>query len=355
MIKPFIVTFLCISINSLDSPTHKCDQTETCKNQDECPEFLQKKRELKYKRGQSGYEEALTEIKGWVCNKKEKSVCCPSTNSCEEEVSSCWLPKMGECGLSPNGTLSRVFGGEATTPGQFPFTALLGYPDRRKIQGREDKQTVYKCGGTLINHWYVVTAAHCQGKSTHSQISTVRLGEWEVGHDPDCISIDGTTNNCLNAAQDFLIRAEQVTIHEDYATRLNGRTYTRNIVNDIALVKLDKPAVLNNGVQIVCLPVEKEEAAKELNLQDLAAGLIGKYPTVVGWGFTEYNPYVSAREQGEFKTSNVASSVQQMLEVPVLSFGQCKEKWRGYLEVEKTQICAGGEQGKDSCRVIIVS
>jgi hypothetical protein len=126
-------------------------------------------------------------------------------------------------------------------------------------------------------------------------------------------------------------------------------------VNDIALVKLDKPAVLNNGVQIVCLPVEKEEAAKELNLQDLAAGLIGKYPTVVGWGFTEYNPYVFAREQGDFKTSNVASSVQQMLEVPVLSFGQCKEKWRGYLEVEKTQICAGGEQGKDSCRVIIVS
>ena len=349
MIKPFIVTFLCISINSLESLTHKCDQTETCKNQDDCPEFLKKKRDFNrtYKLRQSGYEEALTEIKGWVCNKKEKSVCCPSTNSCEEEVSSCWLPKMGECGLSPNGTLSRVFGGEATTPGQFPFTALLGYPDRRKIQGREDKQTVYKCGGTLINHWYVVTAAHCQGKSTDSQISTVRLGEWEVGHDPDCINSEDTTNNCLNAPQDFLIRAEQVTIHEDY-----GRTSAGNIVNDIALVKLDKPAVLNIGVQIVCLPLDKEEAARELNMSDLAGGLTGRFLTVVGWGYTEYDPW-SSLEQGDFKNSNVASSVQQMLGVPVLSVDECKEKWGGYLEVEETQICAGGEKGKDSCKVII--
>jgi hypothetical protein len=348
MIKPLIVSLLCISINSLDSPTHKCDQTETCKNQDDCPEFLMKKREFrrKYTVEQPGYTEALAKIKGWVCNNKEKGVFCPSP---------CWLPRKGECGLIPKGSLGRVFGGKATTPGKFPFTALLGYPDTRKIRGSVDQKTVYKCGGTLINHWYVLTAAHCQGKTTDSQISSVRLGEWEVGKDPDCINSGDTTRKCLNAPQDFLIRAKQVTIHEDYAKILNGRTYTRNIVNDIALVKLDKPAVLNNGVQIVCLPVEKEEAAKELNLQDLADGLIGKYPTVVGWGFTEYNPYVSAREQGEFKTSNVASSVQQMLEVPVLSFGQCKEKWRGYLEVEKTQICAGGEQGKDSCRVIIVS
>jgi hypothetical protein len=350
MIKPWIVPLLFISLSCLDSLTHKCDQTETCKNQDDCPEFLKKKRDFRrtYKVGQSGYKEALTEIKGWVCNKNEKSVCCPSTNSCEEEVSSCWLPKKGECGLSPNGTLSRVFGGEATTPGQFPFTALLGYPDTRKIEGREEKQTVYGCGGVLINHWYVVTAAHCQGKSPNPQISTVRLGEWEVGHDPDCISIDGTTNNCLNAAQDFLIRAEQVTIHEDY-----GRTSAGNIVNDIALVKLDKPAVLNNGVQIVCLPLDKEEAARELNLPDLAGGLTGTFLTVVGWGYTEYNPYVSSLQQGDFKNSNVASSVQQMLNVPVLSFEECKEKWGGYLEMEETQICAGGEKGKDSCKVII--
>jgi hypothetical protein len=192
----------------------------------------------------------------------------------------------------------------------------------------------------------VVTAANCKGKTTGSQISSVRLGEWEVGLDPDCI--DETRENCLNPTQNFLIRAEQVTKHEDY-----GRISTGNIVNDIALVKLNKPAVLNMGVQIACLPVNKEEAARELNLPDLDVGLTGTILTVVGWGYTEYDPHITSLQQGDFKNSNVASAVQQMLGVPVLSFEECREKWGGYLEVEETQICAGGEKGKDSCKVII--
>ena len=334
MIKSLVFTFLFIIIKCQDSP---CDQI--CTPQEDCPEFLNKKQEFlsKYKRGQPGYEEALTKIKGWICNKKKKSVWCPSSDGCEEEFSSGWLPRKGECGLAPQGPLGRVVGGNDTTIGQFPFTALLGYPDRRQTGGRE--KTVYKCGGTLINHWYVLTAAHCQGKSTESQISRVRLGEWDVGKDEDCIKIDDTTRECLDTPQDFSIRAEQVTIHENYDIT------TQSVVNDIALVKLDRPAVLNNGVQIVCLPVDEDEAARELNLPDLDAGLTGKYPTVVGWGH-KYN-----RDEGDFRICDVARCVQQMLGVPVLSVGQCKEKWKG---VDETHICAGGEQGKDSCRVIIV-
>merc|ERR1712106_988961 len=271
-------------------------------------------------------------IKNEICKRQNDDVVSDSS----------WLPGKGECGLNPHGSASRALGGVKTAPGQFPFTALLGYPVKTRTRNGEVKKTLYKCGGTLINHWYVVTAAHCQGKTTGSQISSVRLGEWEVGRDPDCIRGGGT---CLDKVQDFRITFDQVRVHEDF-----GRSSTGNIVNDIALVRLDRPAVLNKGVQIVCLPLDHDAAADELNLPNLEDGLTGKYPHVVGWGYTEYDSSVSGKEQGDFSTDNVASTVQQMLGVPVLSAEECDELWGGYLAVEETQICAGGQRGKDSCK-----
>ena len=57
-----------------------------------------------------------------------------------------------ECGT--RFTQENIIGGELAQPGEFPYMALLGY----KLSG--DK-IFYLCGGTLINRFYVVTAAHC--------------------------------------------------------------------------------------------------------------------------------------------------------------------------------------------------
>ena len=37
----------------------------------------------------------------------------------------------------------------------------------------------YQCGGVLLNHWYVATAAHCVHQAKLSQI-TVHLGEFDT-------------------------------------------------------------------------------------------------------------------------------------------------------------------------------
>ena len=102
-------------------------------------------------------------------------------------------------------------------------------------------------------------------------------------------------------------------------------------------------------MQIVCLPINPAEAASELNIPNIREGLVGTYPNVVGWGYTEYDPY-ALKAQGDYAENNVANTVQQKLGVPVLSTSQC-----GRFLPTMSQICAGGELGKDSCKASLLS
>ena len=49
----------------------------------------------------------------------------------------------------------RILGGTITKTGDFPYMALIGSINKN------DGKVQYTCGGSLINKWYVLTAAHC--------------------------------------------------------------------------------------------------------------------------------------------------------------------------------------------------
>lgn len=90
-----------------------------------------------------------------------------------------YLPDLQDCGS--NDAAAFVVGGEDARPGEFPFAAAIGY----KTDTPLGEKVVYKCGGSLINRRYVLTAAHCLPEG--SNFYEVKLGDTDFKEDCDCL------------------------------------------------------------------------------------------------------------------------------------------------------------------------
>jgi len=334
---------LCISLLSLallllveavEETDNRCKDGKECLHRDSCPSWSSKRARLdSLEKSSKPYKDLLAELKEEVCNRSEKGVCCSSALTEKENLppsqDSSRLPPIGECG-KPRVSVHHVVGGEDTPLGEFPFTALLGTDDAT-VCSPTTASTCWICGGTLINARYVLTAAHCV-----PGVTKVRLGEHKVTRIPGKDCLRGGVN-CLPEVQDFDVSESDIVTHAEYKI---GRG---QVLNDIALIRLPRSATFNDGVQPACLPTPPELASEKLNVTDLDQGLTGTRPVVVGWGHT--NPFRADKE--DIFNVGAPKAVQQMLAVPVLSSSECGTL---FLTPEKSQICAGGDRGKDSCR-----
>ncbi|XP_046883716.1 elastase-1-like isoform X2 [Hypomesus transpacificus] len=174
---------------------------------------------------------------------------------------------------------SRVVEGKEARPYSWPWQVSL-------------ESFFPTCGGTLIAANWVMTAAHCITFHTYRVV----LAE----HD-------------MNTEEGFeqSIMVDKMILHPDW----NDNCVSCG--NDIALLKLERSATINDRVQVACLP--KSDAVLAPNQPCY----------VTGWG---------RLSSGGPK----ASSLQQAL-LPVVEHGVCSRSdwWGG--SVKTWMVCAGGE------------
>lgn len=251
-------------------------------------------------------------------------VCCPSETTevmdkadMEEDdevlpsTPSNLLPSTSNCGLDLG---RKILSGTETDLDEFPWMALLLY---ELPNGRQE----FGCGGVLISDRYVLTAAHClKGKSLSKRnLKSVRLGEFNKDSDVDC-SFNGFNTICL--------KTPPINVNiEDKLTHWKYNPEDDNQKHDIALLRLERKVKYNDYIQPICLPLLQEERKKTYSGMNL---------TVAGWGQTE---------------NKATSSVKLKLLVPVIPQSDCKALYtEASKEISEKQMCAGGQQNKDSCR-----
>ncbi|CAL8340095.1 unnamed protein product [Lota lota] len=179
----------------------------------------------------------------------------------------------------------RIIGGVEVQNYTIPYQASLQY------------NNFHFCGATLISSLWLVTAAHCWRPS---HLFKVVLSEHHLS---------------ANEGVEQWFNVSNVIVHYMY----NYRTFD----NDIMLVKLDRPAVLNSRVQPVTMPTADTPALRT----DTTCA-------VSGWGLTKvYNDYLSP--------------VLRVVDVDFIP--SCQYYY--YFRITNNMICAGSRfGGKDSCQ-----
>jgi hypothetical protein len=77
--------------------------------------------------------------------------------------------------------------------------------------------------------------------------------------------------------------------------------------------------------QVVCLPLDAAVAATELGLRDLEGDLVGARPRVVGWGYTEGDPFAQKKDRPD-RQQSVASRRLNKAALPVVTGSECTRR-----------------------------
>ncbi|XP_016297190.1 coagulation factor X [Sinocyclocheilus anshuiensis] len=184
---------------------------------------------------------------------------------------------------------TRIVNGMNCLPGDCPWQALLINEDN-----------IGFCGGTILNEYFVLSAAHCMNQSLSTRVV---VGEFDT---------------LVNESQEVTHDVDKILIHKNYM----ADTYH----NDIALIKLSKPIKFTKFIIPACLP-EREFAERILMRRE--DGMVS--------GF------------GRVREGGLQSTILQKLTVPYIDRAKCIESSK--FKISSRMFCAGYDQEeKDACQ-----
>ncbi|XP_037302873.1 limulus clotting factor C isoform X1 [Manduca sexta] len=196
-----------------------------------------------------------------------------------------------------NNPIPLVVNGTPTLEGQWPWQIAV-----YQTQTVDNK---YICGGTLISHKHIITAAHCVTRKGSRRVVnkntlTVYLGKHNLR-----TSVDGVQIKFV----------EKIILHPMY----NASTFT----SDLAILELRESVTYSNWVQPACLWPDNA-----INLSNV----IGKKGSVVGWGFDE---------------TGVATEELSLVEMPVVDTETCIRSYSEFFIrfTSEYTYCAGYRDG----------
>ncbi|XP_017059950.1 serine protease 7-like [Drosophila ficusphila] len=219
----------------------------------------------------------------------ERSICHPYDNPrlvcCTMDTD--FVSDLSVCGKNSN---IRCYSNACpSVRGEFAWMVLLEFLEEAK-----------RCAGNLINHHYVLTAAHCLDEPPVSVI----LGIHHV-RDVRIVRRD----------------IKEIIIHE----RWNHVSYDY----DIALIRLKRRVAYSPCITPVCLPSSVRRTWFDP----------GYWLTAAGWGDTEHT----------IQNRNVFSRTKLKARVSYVDWAWCKQQYsKKNISLATSQMCAGGEA--DACQ-----
>ncbi|GAU89143.1 hypothetical protein RvY_01727 [Ramazzottius varieornatus] len=171
--------------------------------------------------------------------------------------------------ISLGGASNRIIGGKDAVPHSWPWQVM--YMHQRKGQSSH----YFHCGGSVIDRWWVLTAAHCCDLPASMNVTGTSV-------------VMGQHNASSATNEPFKVRhfIQKTIIHEGY----NKPT---PINNDICLLKMEKPIQFSDHVSPVCLP----ETSQELP--------VGTECWITGWGNIQPNSSVAGTYPATLKQVDV--------------------------------------------------
>ncbi|CAL8091095.1 unnamed protein product [Orchesella dallaii] len=227
------------------------------------------------------------------------------------------IPKLEDCGEPRVDILTstRIIGGEkASFVGQLPYMGLL-----YRIDTITDEEEFY-CSATIINQFYLLTAAHCiytNENSSHT-LAFVQVGITNVNE--RC-----QKNSQRECIHDRRYEVNETKVHPKYIYGSRDRSH------DIALVRTALPMDFNSRyIRPVCLPFTRiygispgaflDSKADRKSTPTVGTGV------VAGWG-RESNSGVAK-----------SSSSLKMALLPVLSRNECQHRYARQVKISDKQV-----------------